>query len=421
MSKTSAPAAFAVGEHTIPHHVASGIGKASADTGISFRFLMAQAGRESAFRPDAASRTSSAEGLFQFTKQTWLGLLYRFGASLGLESVTREIKRTPEGAMLVDDAETLQRLLDMRKDPGISSMIAGEYAKWNQSWLETALGRDITEIDLCLAHFLGPAGAKHILQARENMPHMPAADIAPEAAAKNPYFFYNADGSSRSVQQFYDKINRALAKPLDRYASFEEHPELVRLLQEQSTRDPAWPFETTQSILPEAAPQMVTNQSTSFPSHDSRNTEQQPASSDGKEAGSILMETRSARIPPRPGYIAKALLSPSPDFTPAWPFEPTPQDTLHPPSSLQHIPIMQDLQNAADPPVLAKAEDRPAKAERVLVGIYDRVAILSTRAKIAPRPEAPQKPDPAQEPNRKYSLDLVLQTVGRALFGSRSG
>ena len=44
----------------------------SANTGVDFAYLMAQAAKESGFNPDAKSKASSAAGLYQFVEQTWL-------------------------------------------------------------------------------------------------------------------------------------------------------------------------------------------------------------------------------------------------------------------------------------------------------------------------------------------------------------
>ena len=52
--------------------VASAIQKASARTGVDFKYLVAQAGQESSFKPDAKASTSSATGLYQFIESTWL-------------------------------------------------------------------------------------------------------------------------------------------------------------------------------------------------------------------------------------------------------------------------------------------------------------------------------------------------------------
>ena len=54
---------------------------AARQTGVSFDYLMAQAKIESSYDPLAKAKKSSAAGLFQFTKQTWLSTLEKHGAA----------------------------------------------------------------------------------------------------------------------------------------------------------------------------------------------------------------------------------------------------------------------------------------------------------------------------------------------------
>src|ERR1700744_1624120 len=63
--------------------VASHIRSASRQTGVSFDYLMAQANKESNLTSDAKTRASSAAGLFQFTKATWLQLVKKHGDKYG--------------------------------------------------------------------------------------------------------------------------------------------------------------------------------------------------------------------------------------------------------------------------------------------------------------------------------------------------
>src|SRR6185369_2006696 len=54
------------GGSSIQPEVLASIQKASANTGVDFSYLMAQASRESSFDPSAKASTSSATGLYQF-------------------------------------------------------------------------------------------------------------------------------------------------------------------------------------------------------------------------------------------------------------------------------------------------------------------------------------------------------------------
>src|SRR3546814_9370713 len=66
--------------------VRDAVQSASARTGIDFDYLVDVARVESRFNPTAQAPTSSARGLYQFTRQTWLATLDRHGASHGLRS-----------------------------------------------------------------------------------------------------------------------------------------------------------------------------------------------------------------------------------------------------------------------------------------------------------------------------------------------
>src|SRR5262245_61694302 len=57
------------GGYEIRADVLTGIQQASANTGVDFSYLMAQAAKESSFNPDAKSKSSSAAGLYQFVEQ----------------------------------------------------------------------------------------------------------------------------------------------------------------------------------------------------------------------------------------------------------------------------------------------------------------------------------------------------------------
>lgn len=256
------------------------IRQASHHTGISFGYLMAQAGKESDFKAEVGSRVTSATGLYQFTKGTWLQLMKRHGAALGLGDLADDIHRTAGGEYVVSDAATRQRILDLRHDPQISSMLAGEYARDNKAYLEKTLGRPVDNTDLYLAHFLGPSGAARILRAEAANPSQPAAPLLPQAAHNNPSVFYGPDRSARSVAAVYDRINHAIERPMRQYAKLDEpaageeaamaptgsgrhHGEHARDVQPfavaMGTADRVAPFD--QGGWPEAEPEVVASAS----------------------------------------------------------------------------------------------------------------------------------------------------------------
>ena len=86
---------------------------ASTKTGADFGYLVKTAQRESNFDPGAKASTSSATGLFQFTNETWLNVLDRYGAKHGVKT----------------DGLSREQLLDLRKDASLSATMAGELAE----------------------------------------------------------------------------------------------------------------------------------------------------------------------------------------------------------------------------------------------------------------------------------------------------
>jgi len=192
--------------------VTSNIRSASRQTGVSFDYLMAQANKESNLSSEAKSHESSAAGLFQFTKGTWLQLVKLHGAKYGLGAFADMIEKQGHD-YTIKDPEQRQHVLSLRKDPALSSLIAGEYAKDNRHWLEKSLGRKVGSTELYLAHFLGPAGAVKLLRAKGENPEQAAADLVPQAAAKNQTMFYGADHSAQSVTALYDRVKQVMENP----------------------------------------------------------------------------------------------------------------------------------------------------------------------------------------------------------------
>jgi len=183
--------------------VAQAIHKASARTGVSFDYLVAQAGQESSFKSDAKASTSSAKGLYQFIEKTWLHMVRDKGAEHGLGELADKIDSGFDGPRVADPAAR-RKILDLRNDPTVASLMAAEYAKSNQAQLETSLGRAAGSTDLYMAHFLGPAGATKFLNAVQKTPEKTGAELLPEAAAANRGAFYDKSGKALSVQKIYE-------------------------------------------------------------------------------------------------------------------------------------------------------------------------------------------------------------------------
>jgi hypothetical protein len=203
-----------------PGKVVSGIREAADTTGVSFGYLLAQATQESGLDPQARNTKSSAAGLFQFTAGTWMDMVKRHGAKYGLDEAADAIAKGANGKLDVADKAVKKAILDLRKDPKLSSLMAAEYAKENARSLERRLGREATASDLYLAHFLGAAGAARVIEGMEDNPKHSARHLLPEAAKANPEMF----GKARTVAGLYNSVQARLKSALGGDASAAHEP-----------------------------------------------------------------------------------------------------------------------------------------------------------------------------------------------------
>lgn len=188
---------------TAGHRVASAIRSASASVGADFSYLLNNANVESSLNPAAKSSTSSATGLYQFVEQTWLRVIKAYGDKHGLTEVADSITIGNDGVARVKTASERQAILNLRKDPEISSQMAAELTNENRETLETKVGGKIGATELYLAHFLGANGAATFIKTMRQNPQAVAADVLPTAAAANSKVFYDQDGNARTVSQIY--------------------------------------------------------------------------------------------------------------------------------------------------------------------------------------------------------------------------
>ncbi|QCB53059.1 lytic transglycosylase domain-containing protein [Sphingopyxis sp. PAMC25046] len=194
------------GANRIAAPVLDAVQNASARSGIDFDYLFDVARVESAYNPSAKASTSSARGLYQFTKQTWLATLDRHGANHGLAWAAEAIGRDASGRLSVADPVLRQQIFDLRDDPAASSNMAAALTGDNRAYLESRIGRSAEPVDLYLAHFLGSGGAAKFLTALAADPDQPGASMMPEAAAANRSVFYAGDGSMRSLAEIRERF-----------------------------------------------------------------------------------------------------------------------------------------------------------------------------------------------------------------------
>jgi hypothetical protein len=187
--------------------VTGAIRQASAATGTSFNYLLATAQVESGLNPQAGAATSSARGLFQFIEQTWLGTIKQSGAQLGYGRYADAISKTSSGHYQVTDPAMRAEILKLRNDPTANAVMAGAFTKANADYLATKLGRQPSEGELYIAHFLGAGGAGRLISLAAANPNAKATDYFQNAANANSSIFYDrATGRARSLAQVRDVL-----------------------------------------------------------------------------------------------------------------------------------------------------------------------------------------------------------------------
>ncbi len=191
-----------------PQQVVAAIQQASAKTGVDFSYLMNKAQLESGLDCDAKAKTSSACGLYQFTNSTWLQTMRDHGADYGLAKYADAIDDNGK----VASSDMRQKILDLRKDPETSALMAAEYAKDNKDYLSSKVSGPIGQTELYLAHFMGAGGAAKFLHAKESKPDAKAANIFGDEAAANHNIFYDKAGNARTVKQVYQLFEQKLSK-----------------------------------------------------------------------------------------------------------------------------------------------------------------------------------------------------------------
>jgi len=232
-----------------PASVRAAIARASQATGVDFSYLLAQAKLESGLNPGARAPTSSAAGLYQFTRSTWLRTLDRHGAEHGLDGAAGAIE-----SGRVADPSTRSQLLALRYDPDASAMMAAELASDNRAELSGALGREPDAAELYMGHFLGTAGATTFLTALASDPERSAASVLPQAAAANRAIFYGP-GGARSLGQVMDLIRGRVDAAMQDSGGPPPGPGFETVLQQAPQEGPlAQEFHAAQAQVPPVPP-----------------------------------------------------------------------------------------------------------------------------------------------------------------------
>lgn len=182
------------------------ITQASTRSGVGFDYLLTTAQRESSLNSQAKAKTSSASGLYQFVKQTWLSTLKAHGADHGLGHFADAIERTCEGKCYVADPAREAEILALREDPTAAAAMAAALASDNAGILKDRLGREPTDGEVYAAHVLGASGAVKLLALAASDPRAAASLSFPEAAASNRGLFYDKAGWPVTAAALRDRL-----------------------------------------------------------------------------------------------------------------------------------------------------------------------------------------------------------------------
>ena len=215
------------GPMKIRRHLVQTIVRAAQAVQTDPVLLMAVADKESSFVTAVQAKTSSATGLYQFIERTWLGVVRDFGAKYGLEKEAALITSDANDRPVITDPAERARVLELRRDPYLSALMAGEMLKRDAARIALRIGRELTLGEVYLAHFLGPDDAEEFLANVVNKPAAAAAALLPGPARANRSIFFAAGrfvGRGRhrkplslSVAQVHEKFEAMMSTRGTRY------------------------------------------------------------------------------------------------------------------------------------------------------------------------------------------------------------
>jgi hypothetical protein len=195
------PAAAPASREAVEHALLS----AAQATGFSPDVLRRIAERESRLDPSAANRFSSARGLMQFTRDTWLEVVRDFGPRHGLGRQAEALITDRDGNIGTRNWRELQGILRLREDPHLAAVLAAERLLKAEPALEEAFGRRASPGDLYLVHMLGPTGARQFLSAVRETPGRSSVAVVGSAAKPNPGVFERG-GRPLPVSKVYEEV-----------------------------------------------------------------------------------------------------------------------------------------------------------------------------------------------------------------------
>jgi hypothetical protein len=182
----------------IDARIAGAFRATSQAKGSAFATAASNAARGADTATVSPVKTGSAEPRLRIDDQTWFELVKKEGPSLGLERLADRIT-TDAGGFSVADPTDKAKILSLKTDPLVSSIVAGRLDETNARTLTETLGRKPSAGELEAARQLGASGAAKLVRMAESEPTAAASLAFPKAAAADPARFYDRAGKPVSA------------------------------------------------------------------------------------------------------------------------------------------------------------------------------------------------------------------------------
>ena len=145
-----------------------------------------------------AAGASSAKGIGQILDGTALDIFRSaaFQSATGLNT----------SSMSDDQVKAL------RDDPDLAVVGVAIMAKRSNNVIRAATGRNATDAELYMGHFLGEGGLRSLMLGLEADPNASAPALFPDAVKANPTVYKNKDGSDKTLRQLYDELGRTFSR-----------------------------------------------------------------------------------------------------------------------------------------------------------------------------------------------------------------
>ncbi len=194
-----------VGRATIPDSLPPPSGDAVPPTsGPGFDQLIAAAQAEAERRAKVTETTGATAD--RFSDQAWLAIIRAHGGEIGLSAQAAAIQKDGRGQMTVADSVMRARIMALRNNPVIVSVMASRRAGDARAVLTTVLGRVPTADEMRVASALGGKEASLLFKARQASGDQPAANVLPSAAAARRAVFFRPDGTPQTVNDVLARL-----------------------------------------------------------------------------------------------------------------------------------------------------------------------------------------------------------------------